>query len=36
VKASRARVFRSGLKTDGGVTTGDACGIIADVTLKES
>jgi hypothetical protein len=36
VKASRARVFWSGLKTGGGVITGDARGIIADVTSKES
>jgi hypothetical protein len=27
---SRARVFQSGLKTGGGGTVGDACGIIAE------
>jgi hypothetical protein len=31
VKASRARVSKSGLKTDGGVTAGGARGTIADV-----
>jgi hypothetical protein len=36
VNASRTRVFWSGLKTGGGVTTGDARDIITDVTSKES
>jgi hypothetical protein len=34
LKASQARVFQSGLKTDGGVTTGGARGIIAKVALS--
>jgi hypothetical protein len=36
VKASLARVFQSGLKTGGGATTGDACGIITEVVLEAS
>jgi hypothetical protein len=36
LKASRARVFQSGLKTDGGSTTGDAYGTIAEVTSGSS
>jgi hypothetical protein len=36
VKVSWARVFWSGLKTSGGVTTGDARDIITNVTSKES
>jgi hypothetical protein len=31
VEVSRARVFQSGLKTGGGVTTGGARGTIAEV-----
>jgi hypothetical protein len=36
VKASLARVFQSGLKTDGCVTTGGACGIIVEVASDAS
>jgi hypothetical protein len=34
VKASLARVFQSGLKTDGDATTGGACGTIVEVTSE--
>jgi hypothetical protein len=36
LEASRARVFQSGHKTGRGVTTDGACGIIAEVALRES
>jgi hypothetical protein len=36
VEASLARVFQSGLKTDGGATTGGACGTIAEVASEPS
>jgi hypothetical protein len=36
VEASLARVFHSGLKTGGGVTTGGARGTIAEVALEAS
>jgi hypothetical protein len=36
LKASHARVFQSGLKTDGGVTTGDAYATITEVTSGSS
>jgi hypothetical protein len=36
LKASRARVFQSDLKTDGGSTTGDVYGTIAEVTSGSS
>jgi hypothetical protein len=36
VEASLARVFQSGLKTDGGVTTGGARGTITEVTSEVS
>jgi hypothetical protein len=36
VEASLARVYQSDLKTGGGVTTGGACGTIAEVTLDAS
>jgi hypothetical protein len=36
LEASRARVFQSSLKTGGDATTGGACGIIAEVALRES
>jgi hypothetical protein len=36
LEASRARVFQSGLKTDGGTTTGDAYSTIAEVTSGSS
>jgi hypothetical protein len=36
IKASLARVFQSGLKTDGGATTGGVRGIIAKVTSEAS
>jgi hypothetical protein len=36
VKASLARVSQSGLKTDGGATTGGARGTIAEVTSEAS
>jgi hypothetical protein len=36
VKAGRAIVSQSGLKTDGGVTMGDAHGTIAEVTSESS
>jgi hypothetical protein len=36
VEASRARVFQCGIKTDGGVTTGDARGITTEVALSGS
>jgi hypothetical protein len=36
VKASLARVFQSSLKTDGGATTGDARGTIAEVASEAS
>jgi hypothetical protein len=36
VEASLARVFQSGLKTDGGATAGGACGTIAEVTSEAS
>jgi hypothetical protein len=36
VEASLARVFQSGLKTDGGAMAGDARGTIAEVTSKAS
>jgi hypothetical protein len=34
VEASLARVSQSGLKTDGGATTGGARGTITEVTLE--
>jgi hypothetical protein len=36
VEASLARVFQSGLKTDGGVTMGGACDTITEVASKVS
>jgi hypothetical protein len=36
VEASLARVFQSGLKTGGGVTTGGACGTITEVASEVS
>jgi hypothetical protein len=36
VEASLASVFQSGLKTGGGVTTGDARGTIAEVASEAS
>jgi hypothetical protein len=36
LEASHARVLQSALKTDGGVTTGGARGIIAEVALRGS
>jgi hypothetical protein len=36
VEANLARVFQSGLKTDGGATTGGACGTIAKVASEAS
>jgi hypothetical protein len=36
VKASLARVFQSGLKTDGGVTMSGACDTIAEVASNVS
>jgi hypothetical protein len=36
VKVSLARIFQSGLKTDGGAMMGGACGTIAEVTLEAS
>jgi hypothetical protein len=36
VEASLARVFQSGLKTDGGATTGGARGTIAEVASEAS
>jgi hypothetical protein len=36
VKASRVRVFQSGLKTGGGVTAGGACDTITDVASSSS
>jgi hypothetical protein len=36
VEASLAKVFQSDLKTSGGATTGDACGIIAEVASEIS
>jgi hypothetical protein len=36
VEASLARVFQSGLKTDGGAMTGGACGTIMEVALEAS
>jgi hypothetical protein len=36
VEASLARVFQSGLKTDGGTTTGGARGTITEVTSEAS
>jgi hypothetical protein len=36
VEASLAKVFQSGLKTDGGATTGGACGTIAEVAPEAS
>jgi hypothetical protein len=36
VKASRAMIFQSDLKTGGGVTTGNARGTIVEVTLRSS
>jgi hypothetical protein len=36
VEASLARVFQSGLKTDGGTTTSGARGTIAEVALEAS
>jgi hypothetical protein len=36
VEASRARVFLSGRNTDGGATTGGACGTIVEVALESS
>jgi hypothetical protein len=36
VEASLARVSQSGLKTDGGVMTGGACGTIAEVASEAS
>jgi hypothetical protein len=36
VEASRPRVFQSGLKNDGGATTGGACGTIVEVASRSS
>jgi hypothetical protein len=36
VKASRARVFQSGLKTDGDAMAGGACGTIMEVASESS
>jgi hypothetical protein len=36
LKASRARVFQSGLKIGGGATVGGACGTIIEVTSESS
>jgi hypothetical protein len=36
VEASLARVFQSGLKTDGGATVGGARGTITEVTSEAS
>jgi hypothetical protein len=36
VEANLARVFQSGLKTGGGVTTGGACGTITEVASEAS
>jgi hypothetical protein len=36
VEASLAKVFQSGLKTDGDATTGGAYGTIAEVASEES
>jgi hypothetical protein len=36
VEASLARVFQSGLKTDGGATAGGARGTITEVTSEAS
>jgi hypothetical protein len=36
VKASRARVFQSSLKTGGGTTVGGARGTIVEVALESS
>jgi hypothetical protein len=36
VEASRAKIFQSGIKTDGGATTGGARGTIAQVALESS
>jgi hypothetical protein len=36
MEASPARVSQSGLKTSGGVTTGGACDITAEVTSEAS
>jgi hypothetical protein len=36
VKVSRTKVSQSGLKTGGGATTGDACGIITEVASRSS
>jgi hypothetical protein len=36
LEAKRARVFQSGLKTDGGATTGGACGTITEVASGSS
>jgi hypothetical protein len=34
VEASLTRLSQSGLKTDGGATTGDACGTIVEVASE--
>jgi hypothetical protein len=36
LEVSHARVFQSGLKTDGGATAGGACGIITEVTWSSN
>jgi hypothetical protein len=36
MKASRARISQSGLKTDRAMTAGGACGTIVEVTLRSS
>jgi hypothetical protein len=36
IEASLARVFQSGLKTEGGTTTGGACGTITEVASESS
>jgi hypothetical protein len=36
LEASHTRVFQSGLKTDGGATTGGECGTIAEVRSGSS
>jgi hypothetical protein len=36
VEVSRAKVFQSGLKTDGGATVGGTCGTITEVTSRIS
>jgi hypothetical protein len=36
MEASLAKIFQSGLKTDGDAMTGGACGIITEVTSESS